>query len=134
VGAVLLAALVAGVYLAWVWVPVYATHYEVKRVVREVGYRAAKDRDDGQLVEALASRLRALDAVPAPAADARARRALIDLQPQDITWERVPPASLHIAFEYERQVAYPIIDRTVDRVMTVDLVLDVSRPIWEASR
>jgi hypothetical protein len=127
VSAVLLAALASGAYLAWVWMPVYATHYEVKRIVREVGYQAVKEKDDAALVAALAARLRAVQQLPADGA--QPARPLVDVPIQDITWER-EGGSLHVAFDYDRPVAFPILDRTVERRMTVDLTMDVTRPLW----
>src|SRR5512144_280420 len=63
VGLLILLGVVAGVYLAWVWGPVYACHYQAKQVVRELGNAAVLDPDDARLVERLVARLRSLEEV-----------------------------------------------------------------------
>ena len=135
VGLTLLLGLSAGAYLAWAWVPVYVTHYEVKQVVRQFGNQAVKNREDAPLVQAMVEKIRSLEQVARTGPDGRQElRPAIDLRPQDVTWERVEPASLHVAFEYERQVVFPFLDRTVERVLTVDLTMDVSTPNWGTLR
>jgi hypothetical protein len=46
----------------------------------------------------------------------------------------VEPASLHVAFDYARDVVFPLVDYKLERVMSVDLTMDVSTPNWGASR
>lgn len=134
VGLLLLLGLAGGLYMAWTWIPVYATHYEVKQVVRHFGSLAVKSRDDAQLVEAMIARIRALDQVVDEGPDGRRQaRPALDVRPQDVTWERVEPSSLHVAFDYERQVALPLVDRKLERVMSVDLTMDISTPKWGSS-
>lgn len=135
VGVLLLLAVAGGAYMAWTWIPVYATHYEVKQVVRHFGSLAVKSRDDAQLVDGMVSKIRSLEQVVTEGADGRRQvRPAIDLAPGDVTWERVEPASLHVAFDYAREVALPLLDRRLERVMSVDLTMDVSNPNWGTSR
>ncbi len=135
VGVLLLLALAAGAYLAWAWVPVYATHYEVLQVVRQFGSLAVKSRDDGQLVERMVAKIRSLQQVAEEGPDGRRQsRPALALRPEDVTWERVEPASLHVAFDYGREVAFPLVDRRLERVMSVDLTMDISTPRWDSSR
>src|SRR6266496_1580189 len=61
VGLLLLGALVSGVYLAWVWGPIYILHLEVKQTVRQYMNQAVRDPNDEGLVARLASKLRSLD-------------------------------------------------------------------------
>ncbi len=135
VGALLVLGLAAAAYLAWTWVPVYVVHYEVIQVVRNFGNLAVKDHNDAQLVESMVAKLRSLDQVVSEGPDgSRQPRPVVDVRPEDVTWERVQPASLHVSFDYLRQVVYPLVDRSVERTMTVDLTLDVSPPDWGSSR
>jgi hypothetical protein len=124
----------AAAYLGWVWIPVYVLHYEVKQVVRDFANQSVKARDDAALVARMADRIRALRQESAPGPDGRpVARPAVDLRPQDVTWEREGDV-LHVAFDYERDVAYPILDRTVTEVMNVDLTLDVTRADWSSAR
>jgi hypothetical protein len=135
VGVLLVLGLAAGIYLAWTWVPVYATHYQVVQVVRYFGNLAVKDRDDARLVEAMVAKIRSLEQVSVEGPDGRRQsRPALDVRPQDVRWERVEPASLHVAFDYAREVPFPLVDRRLERVMTVDLTMDISTPRWESSR
>jgi hypothetical protein len=131
--ALLLGLTVAG-YLAWVWVPVYAVHYEVKAVVKDFGNRAIKNVNDGDLLREMCGQLRALAQVSAPDAEgAVATRPAVDVQPADVVWQRdaaATPPSLHVAFEYRRDVYYPLLERWEEKTMRVDLNLDLSRADW----
>jgi hypothetical protein len=134
VGLAMLAAAVSAGYLAWVWVPVYALHYDVKQVVRDFGNQAVKSSDDASLVARMTERLAALASVPVSDPSGRvASRPLVDVRPQEVTWQREGDV-LHVAFAYEREVAYPVLARSVTKVMAVDLSLDVSRPDWGSPR
>jgi hypothetical protein len=131
VGVLLVLALAAGVYVAWTWVPVYVVHYEVKQVVRNFGSLAVKNHDDAQLVDGMVAKIRSLEQVVSEGPDGqRQARPLIELAPEDVTWERVEPASLHVAFDYGREVTLPLLDRRLERVMSVDLTMDISTPHW----
>jgi hypothetical protein len=134
----LLVGLAAGGYWAAVWVPVWFVHYEVKHVVRDFSNQAVKNPDDARLVEDMCAKLRTLDAVEVPGPDGRLeRRPVPDVHPQEVTWERdttSTPPTLHVAFEYRRDVRYPILDRWTETTMRVDLNLDIGRPDWGPSR
>jgi hypothetical protein len=128
----MLLALVAGGYLAWVFVPVYMVHLEVKQVVRDFGNRAVKERDDDALVRGMTERLRRLAVVQEPGEDgAVVVRPAVELAPQDVTWERLEGDRLHVAFAYQRTIPLPIVERRAERTLSVDLTLDVARPVWE---
>jgi hypothetical protein len=130
VGLALLLALAAGAYLAWVWVPVYWLHQEVERVVRETGNAAVKNRDDAALVAQMTQRLRALESVEATLPDGReGRLPVVNVWPEDVAWER-DGDRLRVAFAYVREVTYPYLDRSQERVLEIDLTLDVARPNW----
>jgi len=130
VGLVLLAALVALGYVAYVAIPVVALHYEVRQVVRDFANQAVKDPDDRKLVAAMTDKLRRLGDEPVLDPQGRpARRPLVDVNPRDVVWER-SDSSLHVAFDYRREIALPFLDRSIERVMSVDLDLDISRPQW----
>ncbi|HSM93792.1 MAG TPA: hypothetical protein VLT47_12995 [Anaeromyxobacteraceae bacterium] len=134
----LLAAVAGAVFLAIAWTPIYVVHYEVKQTVRDYMNRAIKDRDDAALVEALCQKLRSLDTSEVIGADGRPERVpSVNLTPADITWERdttTPPGTLHVAFEYTRQVRYPYVDKVSEWVGTVDLYNDLTIPDWGPAR
>jgi hypothetical protein len=126
VGVVLLLAAAAGAYLAWVWVPVYVVHYQVKQVVRQAANEAARERDDEKVVARMVSRLRALEEQERLAADGRATlKPVVDVRPGDVRWERTDPTSLRVAFEYQRELVLPFLDHRIERVMNVDMVMEV---------
>lgn len=133
VGLVLLVGILGGAYLAWTWVPVYVVHLEVKQVVRDIGNRAVRNPDDQELLAELVSRVRGLESVRTVDPEGRSVTVpVVDLRPEAITWERQPPDALHVAFDYERQVPLPLLDRSLQRVMSVDLTLDISRARWDS--
>jgi hypothetical protein len=128
----MLLAMVASGYLAWVFVPVYMVHLEVKQVVRDFGNRAVKERDDDALVRAMTDRIRRLSVVQERGADGEVvARPAVELAPQDVTWERLDGDRLHVAFAYQRAIPLPIVERRAERTLSVDLTLDVARPVWE---
>jgi len=135
VGLGMAVALLAGLYLAWMWVPVYVVQYEVKQVVRQFGNQAVHDPLDGPLVEAMVTRIRALDSSER-VGDGGERRKVptVDITAQDVTWERLADHQLRVAFEYTRTVPYPLLDRRLERTMSVDLTMDISAPDWGTSR
>ena len=133
VGLTMLAAILGGAYLAWTWFPVYYLHYEVRQVVRDFGHQAVKEPDDARLVAGMVERLRRLGQV-AEVEDGQVRsRPLVDVRPEDVTWERQPP-NLHVAFSYERPVLLPLSERRLSRVLDVDLDLDIAREGWGETR
>jgi hypothetical protein len=128
----LLAGIAAGGYLAFVFGPVWVLHYEVKQVVRDYGNRAVKDTDDVALVRGMVDKLRSLQQVPAVNDAGRAIRVpVVDLQPQDVLWERTPdPPTLRVQFEYPRELELPGLNRTLLRIYRVDETMDISRARW----
>ncbi|WP_242339073.1 MULTISPECIES: hypothetical protein [Anaeromyxobacter] len=135
---VLLAGLGGGAYWLWVWGPVYVVHYEVKQVVHEYINQAVRNPRDAELVRNMVHKLETLakvDGVDAYGGPARVPAVVVD--PADVTWERdanAAPPTLHVAFQYERSVTYPFLDRTGTRVFTVDVDGDLSRPNWGPER
>jgi hypothetical protein len=138
VTALLIAALVAAGYLAAVWVPVWFVHYEAKQVVRDYVNQAIKNPDDAALLGAMCRKLRSLDTIDVPGPDGRPqRRPTVDVDPTEVTWQRdtaATPPTLHVAFEYNRDVYYPILERWTERTMRVDITADISRADWGPAR
>jgi len=133
----MLLGLAAAGYLAVMWVPVYVVHYEVKQVVRDYGNQAVKNRDDAELLKNMIEKIRTLDQETVEGPDGRpAKRPAVDLRAQDVTWERsADPPVLHVAFQYEREVRYPLLEgRSTVRVLDVDLNMDIARPDWGPAR
>jgi hypothetical protein len=135
VGIALLLGALGAAWLAWVAVPAYMLHLEVKQVVRDFANQAVKSSDDAGLVERMTQRIRALAQVEQPLDDGRLeRRPAIDLRPQDVAWERLPGDQLHVAFDYDRELRLPLLERRLPRRFSVDLTLDVARAQWENLR
>jgi hypothetical protein len=124
--------LAAGAYAALVFVPVWVLNYEVKQVVRDFGNQAVKNKDDAVLLDGMLQKIRLLQQVDG--VDAAGRKVMvpvIDLQKQDVTWERsTDPLSLHVEFEYPRVLELPWLDRTIERTYRVDLTMDLKRADW----
>jgi len=130
VGLLMLLALAAGAYLAWVWVPVLFDHQYVERAVREHANYAVKDADDARLVLRMTEAIGRIATIEEEGPDGRVTsRPAIDVRPQDVTWERRGP-TLHVAFGYVREVVYPYVGRRQERYFTVDLTADISPPRW----
>jgi hypothetical protein len=138
VGLVLLAAVAGGAYLGWTWIPVYFDHYTVKQVVRDYMNQAVKNPDDAGLRRMMVHKIRSLREVDS--VDAWGRPVRLPSVPLDegaVTWERdarTPPGTLHVAFDYERQVEYPLLRRTATKVFTVDVTGDLAQPDWGPTR
>ena len=138
VTAAILAALLGGGYLAWVWVPVYIVDFQARQVVRDFMNRAVKDRNDDRLRADMIRRLEML--ATDQVVDERGEPATVPavaLAPGDVVWERDtsgPAPTLHVAFEYVRVVELPYLDRTVEKSFTVDFTQDISIPDWGPSR
>ncbi len=133
VSMVLLVGLISTVYMGWVWIPVYASHQDVKTVVRKAINEAVHNNNDAKLVAKLCQDLAKLGQVEVVGADGTTVRVPeVDVAPSDVTWERdtSPPPTLHVAFEYVRLVKYPIIDRTEEVTFSVDFDSDISVPKW----
>lgn len=134
----LLASVVVGGYLFWVWGPIYYENFAVKQVARDFMNQAVKNRDDAFLRKAMVARIRSLAQVEAVDANGRPGHVpAIPLEERDVTWERdtlSQPPMLHVSFDYVREVDLPILDRTASKQFTVDLSNDLSLPDWGQSR
>jgi len=128
----LLVGIAGGAYLAVVFGPPLVLHYEVKQVVRDYGHRAVKDRDDAALLQGMIQKLRTLQEVTVLDEAGRATRVpVVDLQAQDVTWERAAsPPTLHVAFAYPRDLELPFLHRTLPRIYRVDETIDIGRAVW----
>ncbi len=135
---VLLVAIVGGAYLAWVWVPVFVVDYEVKQVVRDYMYQAVRNRDDAHLVENMLHKLRVVYQVDEVGDDGKVHPVPgITVNERELVWDRdttEQPNVLHVAFEYTRDVDYPLLDRTVERTKLIDLTQELSIPDWGPAR
>lgn len=131
-----LACLVAGGYLLWVWGPVYLVQYEVKQVVRDFANQAVHNPSDADLRMRMVGRLAALDRIDSVDEDGRpVRIPVVNVRPDEVTWERTQqPPALHIAFEYTRSVRYPLLDRVGETTFAIDDTFDISRPDWGSAR
>jgi hypothetical protein len=125
-----------GGYLAWIWLPLYFDHYAVKQVVTDYMNQAVKNPDDAALRRGMVQKIESLDRVTTVDPYGKVVRVpAIALDEQAVTWERDTTAkSLHIAFEYERQVVYPFLDRVDVKTFTVDKTQELSLPDWGPAR
>jgi len=130
--------LLGGGYLGWVYVPVYLLHMEVRQVVRMFTNEAVKNPNDAALVTKLVHKLRALDQQEVLGEDGEPVEVpTVDVDPQDVTWERdttSTPPTLHVAFEYTRVVRYPLLRRSTEQTLSVDMTEDISHPDWGPSK
>jgi hypothetical protein len=134
VALVLLLAVAAAAYLAWIWIPVVFDHQNVERAVREHANFAVKDHDDASLVRRMTEAIGRIATIEEVGVDGRVQsRPAIDVRPQDVVWER-RGQTLHVAFGYVREVVYPYIDRRQERYFTVDLTTDISPPRWDGGK
>jgi hypothetical protein len=129
---VLLVLVVGGAYLAWIWLPIYFDHYTVKQVVRDFMNQAIKNPDDAALRRDMVLKIESLASVPGVDASGRPIRVpAVSLDERGVTWQRDASArTLHVAFDYERQVVYPLIDRAEVKVFTVEEDNDLTPPNW----
>ncbi len=138
VTALLLLLLAGGGYLAWTWGPVYLVHYEVKQVVRDYINQAVRNPNDNELVDKMVHKLRTLDDVEVLDEDGNpAKVPTVQVAATEVVWERDrggTPPTLHVAFEYTRPVAYPLIGRETQKTLAVDITGDLSRPDWGPAR
>ncbi len=134
----LLAVVVGGGYLTWVWVPLYFEHYTVKQVVRDYMNQAIKNPDDEGLRRNMVLKIRSLEQVNATDPYGRAVTVpAIPVEEGQITWERnasAQPPTLRVSFQYERQVVYPIVDRTAVTLFEIDLTGDLTAANWGPAR
>jgi hypothetical protein len=138
VSLLLLVVVVGGSYLTWVWAPIYFDNYTVKQVVRDYMNQAIKNSDDETLRRNMVLKIRSLG--QRQAIDEWGRTVVvpsIPLEERDVTWERdarSQPPMLRVSFEYAREVAYPILDRTTTKVFVVDLSNDLTVADWGPPR
>ncbi len=134
----LLAAVAAGAYLAWVWVPIYVENYAVKQVVRDYMNQAVKNPDDEGLRLNMVAKIRTLSQVNGVDAYGRAVKVpAVGVNEREVVWERdrqSQPPMLRVAFDYTREVTFPIVDRTVTKVFAVEISSDLSLPDWGPAR
>ena len=132
----LLAMVVSGGYLAWVWVPLYFDHYTVKQVVTDYMNQAVKNPDDAALVSKMVKKIASLSEVEGVDASGRpARFPTVVVDERSVTWERdVNAKTLRVAFEYEREVVLPFLDRTIVKTFAVDMTGDLTIPDWGPAR
>jgi len=133
---VMILGIAAGAYAAVVFVPVWVLNYEVKQVVRDYGNQAIKNSDDAVLLDGMLKKIRTLQQVDG--IDEAGRKVVvpvIDVQKQDVTWERsADPLSLHVEFEYPRVLELPWLERTIERTYRVNLTMDLKRADWGPAR
>jgi hypothetical protein len=138
VSLLLLVVLVGGAYLGWTWGPVYLTHLQVKQIARDYMNRAVRDPNDAALVEVMVNRLRALDSALEPdESGALVKVPVVRVDPREVTWQRDPtttPPTLHVFFEYSRNVPYPLINRWTEKTLTVDITEELTRADWGSVR
>jgi hypothetical protein len=134
VGALLLLLVLGGAYLAYMWGPVYYLHFEVKQATRATINDGVRERDDRVLAATLCSRLAALAHGEELDAQGRVSRVpLVDVRPEDVTWERdtrASPPRLRAAFAYVRAVRYPWTARFAEKTFAVDITQDIDVPRW----
>lgn len=132
----LLLLVAGGGYLAWVWLPLYFDHWTAKQVVTDYMNQSVKNKDDAALRAAMVRKLALLNQVDGvDQYGAPTRVPAIQVDERAVTWERDDGAkSLHIAFEYERQVVYPLLKRTTVKTFSVDKTFDISLPDWGPAR
>jgi hypothetical protein len=125
---------VAAVYLGWVWVPLYLDNYTVHQAVRATMNQAIKDTDDAALVRRLCEKIRGIRMVDG--VDAWGRKVPVPavmVEEQQVSWTRDTvgsPPTVRIAFEYEREVVYPFIDRTTTKTFVIEDSSDISPVKW----
>ena len=135
----LLIVLVAGAaYLGWVWLPVEFDHYTVRQTVEDYMNQAIKNPDDAGLVRAMCAKIRSLRSMDGvDASGNRIRVPAVVLDEQAVTWQRdtnAKPPTLRVAFEYERQVVYPLIDRVAVKTYRIDQTKDMTTADWGPPR
>ncbi len=134
----LLLLLVGGGYLAWTYIPVFIVHYEVKQVVHDYINQAVKNPEDEAQIGKMLHKLRTLDQLEVLDDDGNLVEVpTVQVQRGDVTWERdmnADPPTLRISFEYTRPVQYPLLDRSTEMTLTVDVTGDLSMPDWGPAR
>ncbi len=134
----LLVIVFGGGYLTWVWGPIYFENYAVKQVVRDYMNQAIKNQDDETLRRNMVLKLRSLaelDTVDPYGQPVRVPAVVVE--EGDVTWERDTRSQtpvLRVSFEYAREVAYPVVDRTTTKTFAVDLSNDLTAADWGPPR
>ncbi len=135
---VLLLLVVGGGYLGWIYLPVFWLHTEVKQTVRRFMNEAVKNPNDARLIENMVHKLRTLDTQTVTGEDGKPEEVpTVDVDPKDVTWERdttSTPPMLHVAFAYTRIVSYPLMGRSTEQTLSVDLTEDLTQPDWGPSQ
>lgn len=134
----LIALIVVGGYLFWVWGPVYYENYAVRQVVRDYMNQAIKNPDDATLRSNMVLKIRSLAQVDGVDRWGQATRLpAVPVEDRDVTWERdtrTRPHLLRVSFDYVREVNLPILDRTASKTFTVDITNDLTHPDWGPAR
>jgi hypothetical protein len=134
----LLVIVVGGGYLGWVWGPVWFEQGVVKQMVRDFMNQAIRNPNDAALRSALAYKLRSIASVElVDDAGQPVRRPAVSVDERDITWERAVEGNvpmLRVAFEYERPVTYPLLNRVEVKVIQIDITSDLQRADWGTNR
>src|SRR5690349_18528302 len=101
VSLVLLAVLVGGGYLAWVWVPLYFDNYAVRQVVADYMNQAIKNRNDAEQRERMLRKIATIARVDGVDASGKPTKVpAIVLDDRSVVWERDDQArTLRISFE-----------------------------------
>lgn len=134
ISALLLIGAVAAAYLGYVWVPVYMDHIEVKQTVRDFMNQAVHQKSDALLLERLCQRLRRVEGRLATDAEGGGTGPVVELTPEDITWERdaeASPPMLHVQLSYTRPVYYPLLDRMQEVTLGFEHTQDIAVPKWK---
>ncbi len=132
---VMVAMLLGGGYVLYVWGPIYMDHYDVRQTVRGVANSAVMNPDDEHLKADLLAKLRSvrLEEFIDSESGQKTRRPVVNLQPQDLIWERdtrATPPTVHIAFDYVRQIHLPIFNKTQEKPFHIDMTIEISRAEW----
>lgn len=135
----LLVILGVGGYLGWIWVPVWYEQYVVKQTVRDFMNQAISNPHDDTQRRMLAHRLQSIASVEVPGESGEpVRRPAIVVDERDIVWERTAgegtTPALRVAFEYERPVKYPGLNRVEVKVFQIDMTADLLRANWGSAR
>jgi hypothetical protein len=133
----LLLAIVLGAgYLTWVWGPLYLETYTVRQVVKDYANQAIKNTNDAELRAAMVAKIRSLGQIDTVDQYNRAVKVpAVAVEESGVTWERDDRAkTLRIAFEWDRQVVYPFLDRVTVKTFTFDTTEDLNRADWGPPR
>ena len=135
----LLLALLGGTWAVVAWAPIYVVHYSVKQTVRDFMNQAIRNRNDEVLVRNLCSKLRVLDSTTVVTENGTTEAVpTVVVDPADVVWERdldADPPTLHVAFEYAREVHYPFLESaTQEWVGSIDITNDLTKADWGPGR